>query len=312
MRLLLLGDCHFRSSAPARRTDDFFQTQLDKMEQVKKIYVEQRCDAVLQAGDLFDSPKQPMNVLYCLKELLQGSWAGQFYTVPGQHDLYMRDLTSLKRTAVGVLSVGKPGSVNVVGMNGIPGPVYIKEDVCLYGKPYGAKPIKKMETDGFHILLAHVSVGPDKLWEGHDLISPAEYAEAHPFDLIVLGDYHYPFEERIGNTVVINPGCLVRLTAGERDIAAHPQVVVFDTETKESENIPLDIKPAKEVFSELVTASKEEQVSASVLSMIEKLKKGIGEGQDFRTALSLLCKETGIHESVVSEIDSAIEEAIHE
>ena len=80
MRLLLLGDCHFRSSAPARRTDDFFQTQLDKMEQVKKIYVEQRCDAVLQAGDLFDSGTGKLEGVTGTKVVyvIATAWAEQF------------------------------------------------------------------------------------------------------------------------------------------------------------------------------------------------------------------------------------------
>jgi len=40
MRLLILGDTHFTTKAPARRIDEYYATQLNKFEQALKIYNE--------------------------------------------------------------------------------------------------------------------------------------------------------------------------------------------------------------------------------------------------------------------------------
>ena len=245
MKLLLLGDAHLRMRSPAGRIDDFFQTQLRKFKQVLSISEEHDCGIVLQVGDFFDSPN-PSNVLLSTYIRLLYDWVGAnptrlIYAVLGQHDMYMGS-TNIDRTALYV--VESSGVLSIIGGKWICGGGW-----RLWGASFGQSvPDFIPNKDTFDILVVHAAIGYP-LFHDHKIQSPREFLDAYSqFDLIVCGDYHYPFIHHSDDRYIINPGALVRLSRSKNDLAHKPGVVVFDTDTLEYKQIPLEIEPVESVF----------------------------------------------------------------
>ena len=63
MKFLITGDLHLRASNPENRTDNFFLTQLNKMEQIFKLSIQNNCNYLLCPGDVFDGPRPSFDVL---------------------------------------------------------------------------------------------------------------------------------------------------------------------------------------------------------------------------------------------------------
>lgn len=56
LSFLLCGDVHMRGNAPENRLDNFFETMKKKIREISYIANWRKCTAILQAGDLWDSP----------------------------------------------------------------------------------------------------------------------------------------------------------------------------------------------------------------------------------------------------------------
>ena len=250
MKLLLVGDMHLRIKAPQRRTDDdFMETCLGKLRQVYQIAYDHDCMDIIQVGDFFDRPDPSKKLLAAVIKQMIGD-ATRFFTIHGQHDMAYHTEASMESSALRVLEAA--GVLQVVENR----PTFNAGELLLVGASFGQRPPTLSLIDlpnpdqfrgAFKVLVAHTMVGDKPLWPGQDLPSPRAYAKAHPgYDLYVLGDYHYDFETWVGKRAVINPGCLIRKTAAERD--HKPKVVVFDTEAREAEDVYLDVAPASDVF----------------------------------------------------------------
>src|SRR3990167_9621410 len=92
MKIILSSDWHLRGSNPENRIDLFFETQLNKIEQILQIFKEKNCNYLLQAGDLFDNPRPSFDVLeFYIKLFNKYNINNQnFMAIAGQHDLRFR------------------------------------------------------------------------------------------------------------------------------------------------------------------------------------------------------------------------------
>jgi len=62
-KFLIVGDIHYRGNNPISRTDDFPAAIEAKMDEVHRLAKELKIDAILQTGDLFDSPACGLGVI---------------------------------------------------------------------------------------------------------------------------------------------------------------------------------------------------------------------------------------------------------
>lgn len=288
MRLLLVGDAHLRTETPERRREpDFAAVCLGKWRQVELIAREHGCDAILQAGDLFDSPEPSKKLVADFIRIRRNSGT-PLVCIHGQHDMAYHTQSSRERSslavleAAGVLELADSSPITVPGEGG---PV-----VC--GAAFGqtAPPVIPQDKAQLGlsdiILIAHSMVGDKPLWPGQELTAPADYAAKHPgYDLYLLGDYHYPWQQKVGNAWVVNAGCLVRKAASERELAHRPKVVLYNSDGNTLTDIYLDIAQAEEAFDLAKPGKAPDRPQLDFAAMAEALRKGGRAGLDFRQNL---------------------------
>ncbi len=233
MKLLLTGDLHLTGRTPSSRTDNFPDTQFGKVEQVFKLGKKYEVDYILQPGDFFDSYNPSFSTVKRYIDLFSKYQELDWYCVLGQHDMYHWSLESVDRTPLALME--SAGFLNIVR-----GIQYLHKDISIYGCSWGqayAEPTNN--NSDFNILLIHGTIGDKPLFSGHKIENPKKFLERNEeFDLIVCGDYHFPFEYKIDDRLIINCGVLSRKSIAERNIK--PSVVIYDAETREYEWIELD------------------------------------------------------------------------
>jgi len=239
LRILFFTDTHLRGSAPASRIDDFTATVKAKLSEVVALASFYGVAAVLHGGDLFDSPEPSLAQAGEFLEILRGLQC-PLYIVPGNHDVYGHNPSTLPRTLLGLL--GRLGAVRLLG----PEPVFLEGGgvrVQLTGAPYRAG----IDRDGLADYLAAKSPGTDfAVHVAHGMLLPRDAISRVPFlpeataaedvlaateaDVTLAGHYHGPWEVEVGGKVALNPGGLVRLTAGTVDLDCWPQVALLEFE----------------------------------------------------------------------------------
>lgn len=291
MKLLIVGDLHLRTRPPRRRTEeDFAGVCLDKLVQICKIAEDREAKYVVQVGDFFDRPDPDKGLLAQIIYAMPGPGDGpRWIVIHGQHDLKHHASSARRRSALCVLEAAGKVWVADGADWGIGG-------VGIMAAGFGQEPPEPKEG-GFNTLVVHAMVGDKPLWPGHDLTGPEEYARRHPgWDLYCFGDYHYPFTAKLpGGAWAVNPGAVLRLTADERDRARRPKVVLFDTETRTPEDIPLDVARMEDAFflDAYADAKAAEERRQSFAAMAEALRRAGGFGVSFEENLAQAFDDLG-------------------
>lgn len=300
-KLLLTSDWHLRETTPIGRIDDFQEVMWNKLSFLLKTALDEAIDVILQAGDFFDKPNPSFSLLNKLIGLLY-SFDISIMSICGQHDLYMRNQDTDK-TAFGLLD-----RVQLLSDVGRTKPFQVK-NCFIYGCRFG----EELEDWGarageFSILLIHDMIGDKPLYPGHEITDAGKFLAEHPeYQIILCGDYHYPFHIRRGNRHILNTGCMLRMTRDERDMNRTPHFYIVDTETNEWKKYDFPCEPLDKVF-----ASKKdvpETIATNegdLLRFIEKLKKKGKSGISYMSVLNEYCKEHDISKSVVELIKEVL------
>ncbi len=295
MKLLLVGDLHARADKPEKRLDDdFMETVLDKLEQILEIAEKHSCLYVLQAGDWHNSFSPDKLLIAKEMSILKREYPIRIVTIHGQHDMKYHSQVSTKNSALRILEAS--GSHFWV-LDGSKSENLINKDVLLHAAPYGKVPTTKPVTGCFNILMSHVMVMDKPLYINQEFISPSEYMTEYPgYDLYFVGDIHKPFVSKRRGSIMINAGSVLRLSIDQKDYK--PKVVVFDTETKEYEDIYLKIE--ENVFD--LTVKKHEKDNKFV-DMIQVLKDTGRISVNFKDNLDLHIRKNKIKKEIVGIID---------
>ena len=305
MKFLCLGDCHFMYRSPRGRTDNIFETQLDKLDQVLEIG-NVKGSILLQVGDLFHRPRTPDIVKSGILKLLC-EYGVQILTVLGQHDTYHHSLQSFERTPTNVLV--KAGFAELL----VPDkPIIVGEEegnvVEIYGASYGQEPVKPGNSSNTKILVAHVSVGDKQLFPGHELMPPNAYARKYPwFDFILLGDYHYPFYSEYKDTIIVNVGAMTRLTTKKQDQELKPQVGIYDSCDRTWSVIPLQVKEAADVFYAGSTRDADVKHAPALEEFLQRLQQSGEIGVSFTDNLEEVMKQENTSDAVRSIVSDVLE-----
>jgi len=264
MKLLLTGDLHLTDKSPKKRTDDFVKAQNTKMMQIIDIYKAQKCYAIIQPGDLFDSHKA--------SDFIKQHWIKIFkkykvslFCVFGQHDLRYHT-SNIDNTPIRVMN--RAGNVYILKST----PASSDFKIHIYGQSWFENTPKIKDSSRFNILVVHKQFYTSKLdWPTQDVdgTNATSFLKKHPFDLIVAGDNHRFFRATYKGRQLINLGSLMR-TKIDQD-KHNPRIAIFDTETKKLKLIKLDVKPFEKVF-DMAKEKEEEERSESLQTFIEEIK----------------------------------------
>ena len=313
VNFLYFGDKHYQFKKPANRTDDFSETEKNKVKQVRKIAKEHNVRVILQPGDLLDKPTLPNNFVEAILE----EWGFSAYKkaredyeagilskdemteaildyIPivgtvGNHEIFGGSLKTLPKTTLGFLS--SIGFVNLVDKDTV---FTVKTSggrtVAISGLPYDLNLLKdeknfilqekKGDTDIFlvHEALYNTTLGPEINWLPIDKVYKDTKA-----DVTIAGHIHHGFGwiEKDGK-IFGNPGALAQQSSSvaelDRDIYVSLIHVSEDGEIF-IKDIKLDSPRSREIFD---LTQKDEKInlenqSKAVAKIIDQIKP-IGDG----------------------------------
>lgn len=205
MKFLVCGDLHLDSSAPGKRQDDYPSVMLNKLHQVNEIAEDTGCEFVVQTGDVFNSLNVTNSYLCQIISLFNG-FGLNWYAIAGNHDLHFGKVSKLEQSPLSILFSSCLRDLT---------------EFCPEGGIDGYHFDSKFELPDTingnadcNILFAHQY--PENYYGIEDEVIDRE--KAQQYDLVILGHEHTNKELEFGDTPVIVPGALSRLTAGADDI----------------------------------------------------------------------------------------------
>jgi exonuclease SbcD len=261
MKILCAGDQHWTTTKPKNRTDDYYKTVLDKLQQECEIAEEYFCKAIIFPGDLFDSFKENHAITQDIINLFKDAHI-QIFCVAGQHDQKFHN-NDLRGTALGTLIAA--GVVTLLSRS-----PYFIDSVALYGASWKEEIPEITVPNQVNILVTHRMIVDEKLWaqqEGHAWAN--HLLIKNKFDLIVSGDNHKRFSASKGSQHLINCGAMLRSSIAQ--VEHKPAVAVYDTCKNSFEWVELVIKPIDEVMC-IEKAEKEKEKNKQLESFVLSLK----------------------------------------
>lgn len=305
MKLLITGDLHLRASNPENRVDNFFETQLNKIEQIFQIASKNKCQVILCPGDVFDNPRPSFDVLEYYIKLFKKYSIGsgnnddiEFLTIWGQHDQRFR---TKERTALRLMeSLGYMQTFKQITYG---------KDICIYGCDYGEEIPTIEDMDKINILMIHKTILDKPKWVGQeDFLQSDKLAKKHPYDIIISGDWHHKVFYKSKNQTILNCGCIVRKTINEADII--PQIYMLEiNEDLEYEltNLPIIHKPADKVFKQEALERETSKDNKKMQEFINSIKNNeIGSSLNFRKNLEVMVKsaEEDVKQIIIQELEN--------
>lgn len=254
-KALIIGDLHWRHTNPIARLDNYQAALAAKLRECWQLAEEHNVDAILQTGDVFDSPSIVYTTLADLIHVLRDAPA-PIFTIPGNHDLFASSPESLYRTPLGFLF-----QLNLLTNAARVHKTWADLGVQLSGRGYDASTdlpdgrTYEAIISGISCISIHMTHGMlvDKpLPSRHTLIKDIEHLENAPH-VLINGHYHLGTGiQRVGETLVINPGALCRNSAAIEELERPVQVALLTIDGTEYDAELITLKsarPGREVLS---------------------------------------------------------------
>lgn len=262
--LILTSDWHIRENNPSCRTDNFEETQWEKIRFISKLQKEHDC-LIFHAGDLFEHWKPSPYLLSKTMENLPN----KFFTIYGNHDLPQHNLDLADKCGTYTLIQSKHAEL-------------IKEAIH-WGEEY--EDTKTFKFKDKRILIAHVMTYQGITPFPGCTDSPARtlIRKYKNCDLIITGHNHQSFVENHKDRILVNPGGITRQTSDQADFEPKVYLYYADDNKVEVVKIPhkkgVVIKPEnvqnKEDRKERIDAflSKLDSSSSNSIDFIDNIHK---------------------------------------
>ena len=309
MRFLYIGDMHLCDNTPSMRIDDYHQTLINKIKEIKKIARENNCTAILQGGDFLDTPRISEEMLsryisafndVDINDVVFNAINAEYYEdeleniiktycpligVVGNHELYGETMKSFEKTSLAFLQ--KIGFMNLVTKDS---PITFQDKdgtkITITGTNYDYDLDRDEDRNGYiidnktsdyHIHIVHGMMLKSKndIFKAYTLTD--DIIEKTQADITLCGHYHDGFTTvKKNGKYIINPGSVTRQSISASNQKRKIKVVLIDI-TKENgiqiKNINLkSAVPAEKVFN---LEKKEEKIKLS--EKLEKIKKQVEE-----------------------------------
>lgn len=277
---ILTADWHLTEKQPVCRTDNFWQIQWQKIEEIKELQEKYNCP-VYHAGDLFDFWKpSPYLLSKTMKHL-----PTKFYTILGNHDLPQHNLELIKKC--GTYTLWTAGCLEIF-------------NECHWGV---LPKTPSLSLKGKKILIWHVMTWTTGKQYPGDTSPPAKglLKKYQDYDLIVTGHNHKSFTETYNNRLLINPGSITRQEAGQ--INHRPCIYLYFAETNEIEPYYLNYKKGVISRNHL---EEQERRDTRIFAFIEKLNDGGVKELNFEKNIELYMEQNKIEIDIKNIVNKAI------
>jgi len=303
MKILFLSDTHLRSRAPVGRIDDFLAAQTRKWEYILNKCKDLKVEVLIQAGDMWDNPAPPYSLVTKMISMFDWfQYPERILTIIGQHDMMMRSKKH-ENTIVGLMSI----ATKVTYFDLYDEPLDIDANLFVHGVGFGNDYDITPVSDARNILVVHDMIGNHPLYPGHDITYAEDFlATWQGFDIILCGDYHYPYMIKSDDgRRILNTGCLLRLSRDERDMTRRPHFWIWDTKTDKWSKHYVPISPYTDVFDLSTKTEKKEHVELD--RFIEQLKQKEKVGLSFMENLEAYFEEHNTDEAVIEIVMAAVQ-----
>lgn len=269
INLVWRTDVHMSDRAPASRLDEWSDTVLGKLGQVRDLAVRENAVAILDGGDFFHikSPGRNSHSLVQKTARHHSTYPCPVYCTPGNHDCVYGDYSFLPQQPLGVLystgvfkrlydeheacfsEVGADGRTVKVRVVGIP----------YHGTSYEMERFHSLERGDEDVLIcvAHVlaSESGGTMFEGEDIVKYADLLGTAP-DVYLFGHWHKDqgiarYEGEDGSDkFFVNLGSLTRGSLSQDEVQRIPAAALISC-TKEGVEIKthrLKVEAPEEVF----------------------------------------------------------------
>ena len=245
MRFLHIADCHLgcRQYGLRQREEDFYAAFADAADKA----VENKVDAVVVAGDLFDSVKPTAEAVYIVKKIVSKLHDHKIpvYGIEGNHDLtgdgYWLDVCGI----VPLTDVGGSLNEHIVGCASVAGLPYMRPDQLVQRLRDDADNGSKCD-----VLLLHagfVEMGDSYTGE-LSVQSVLPMLQEMGVKYVALGHIHVPMEQVHGGIHFVQPG-----STELKDVSETPHKHAMLVEIDGSGNgvrqspVPLKTRPVEHV-----------------------------------------------------------------
>lgn len=283
--LILTGDWHIRDDTPVARTDNFWQTQIELLKWLKWLQKEKQCP-IIHSGDLFDHWKPSPMLLAMLLEHIPD----QFYTIYGNHDLPQHNTDLAYKCGINVLE--KAGKLKV-----------------LSGTHWGKKPKKAtLKVGRKQILVYHVMTFLGECpWPGcTDLSAKRLIKRLTDYSLVLTGHNHKTFQVQFKDTILYNPGSIMRQTADQIDFK--PSVGLYNATESTIEKLFIPESLVGMISREHLQENQEKV--ARYEAFLDKAKLIHNPGHSFRENMAVYFSLNKIKEPVKKLILESMEEEV--
>ena len=303
MKLLYFSDAHLRATTPKSRTDNYPDALWNKFQQISALIRAHKVKAVLNGGDLFDSPVPSQAIINQYLELFTG-WDAPIYSIVGSHDKFGYNNDTLPRTALGALIAA--GAVQIVDEC-----IWLDKDTQIAGVSHIHNLDKdpanyfrqKLDPDQYMIQICHGMLTNIPYFAAHTMIQDVK-TEA---DLVLSGHYHVGFGPLVrGHSTFLNIGSLGRTDRTARWYS--PGVVLIDTCAEEKwVYIPLECENQDDVFIEKVDSLQQPEDFSGFIESL-KLRMDGFEVSNIRDTVKIVGEEMSLPIEVIEQALKYIED----
>jgi len=304
MKLIQINDAHIRGSTPKSRIDEFPDALWQKFCELGEFIKDNSIDAILNGGDLFDTPDPSTGVVNRYLSLFS-SWNLPIYSVVGSHDKFGYNDATISRTALGTLVAA--GVVKIITKI----PRHIGTNCSVAGISHSYSLDENPEIDYFIerksndylVQLCHGMITEFPFYGKYTLYNQIR-TEA---DLVICGHYHPGFGpfDVLGSTIV-NIGSMGRVENVVRQYP--PGFIYIDTEKiNKWKFIPFkNVIPNP--FINKIPVAPETLVDMSKFIKVLEEKMGNFEDTDIKELVVTLGKEKGVPLYIIEKALSYLEE----
>jgi predicted phosphodiesterase len=278
---IITADLHLRETKPICRTDDFFITQLDKLDFLKALQREYDIP-IYCSGDILDSWNISPSFISSLIDFMP-----KITTVWGNHDLPYHNLKNKEKSALWTLY--KAGKVDFFKDG------HWNQDL---------NDCSGIEINDRKILFTHIMTWKNKkpFPQCNDLSTKNLLLKYDDFDCIVTGHNHQQFKDELDDRILINPGSFTIQSIAELH---KPAVWLYysETNTVKSIYLPFDESNITEIHK-IKKENKENRLNA----FIEKIGNDWEINLDFKKTISNIINKQNIDKRVEEIIMEGMED----
>lgn len=292
-----IQDGHCKGISSQNRLGNYFEDWLIKLDEILNIAKENRCDAILDGGDLLEVKNPAYNVLDEIADRIEKVGI-PFYSLHGNHALHCGHIENSINTGLTHLQRRSKLFHYLDRIEGI--------DWQIVGFDYFFGIEDKLKKDGIYwneeigknwkIAIVHAMVTPKNFFKDASYILPKQIKTNA--DLVLCAHYHAPFKKIINNTTFLNIGAFGRLNINEAEI--EPSVLLMDTDKRDYEIIKLKSAKSSDKIFDLSNYEKIKEQIKSIDSFLNSLNNVKFNELSVLGQIEKIGKENSVEKKVVN------------